>query len=258
MIILSCRIEIQDKVRHLGENANDTEQQSIERQREMLALLLLRLKNSEHLHLEENPSFTTPSNEEAEYDHADAEVPMPSSVNLSTNEVQSMFHGDNPIPPEREMISLPYNDNFRDLEVNLRKKQAHRQLNRLRELIANKSFQYSHVIRKAPRKEVRTRGRKDIKKITHEIALHARIYSRCRDRLITLGCDEFRLLTKDDIRSSTAILNPNEPGSSKLHLSWIWNTARFLGSPDADAGADPRTLNECLYTFHYPEVNRTK
>ncbi len=45
-----------------------------------------------------------------------------------------------------------------DMEMDLRKQQAKRYLSGLKELIADKSFQYSHVIRKAPRKTVRTRA----------------------------------------------------------------------------------------------------
>ncbi|KAF8801024.1 hypothetical protein BYT27DRAFT_7116196, partial [Phlegmacium glaucopus] len=32
-------------------------------------------------------------------------------------------------------------------------------------------------------------------------------------------------LQPEDIRASTAIVNPNEPGSTQLKLSWIWQTA---------------------------------
>ncbi|KAF8955608.1 hypothetical protein BDZ97DRAFT_1605370, partial [Flammula alnicola] len=66
---------------------------------------------------------------------------------------------------------------------------------------------------------------------------HARIYSRCRTRLVQLGCDPetlwaFRVLTKTDLRASTAIVNPNITGSTSLHLSWLWHIRRWqrLGS----------------------------
>ena len=29
----------------------------------------------------------------------------------------------------------------------------------------------------------------------------------------------------EDVKASTAIVNPNEPGSTCLKLSWIWQTA---------------------------------
>ncbi|KAM6490431.1 hypothetical protein JOM56_014104, partial [Amanita muscaria] len=242
MIVLEEKqIELQDKVRHA--DALGADQQSIQRERETLTLLLLHLNGSEHGPMEASSSSSATVYNEAEFDDAD-EAPAP-AFDLFPQEVP---YEDCQVPPEREKIPLPSNDDidsdFRKLEINLRMKQANQQLQQLRELISNKSSQYSHVIQKAPRKDVRTRGRQDIKKLNHKIALHARIYSRCRDRLVTLGYDQFRVLTKDDVKASTAILNPNEPGSSKLHLSWIWNTSRFLGTADAGTGADPAMLNE--------------
>ena len=35
----------------------------------------------------------------------------------------------------------------------------------------------------------------------------------------------FKVLTVNDIKASTAIVNPNEPGSTQLKLSWIWQSA---------------------------------
>ena len=45
--------------------------------------------------------------------------------------------------------------------------------------------------------------------------------------MVRLGADNtilerFRILLKEDVKASTAILKPNLPGSSNLHLSWIW------------------------------------
>ena len=40
--------------------------------------------------------------------------------------------------------------------------------------------------------------------------------------------DRFKILLKDHIKSSTALLNPNEPGSSNVQLSWIWHLAHGL------------------------------
>ncbi|KAF8802066.1 hypothetical protein BYT27DRAFT_7008681, partial [Phlegmacium glaucopus] len=35
----------------------------------------------------------------------------------------------------------------------------------------------------------------------------------------------FKVLTPADVKASTAIMNPNEPGSTRLTLSWLWQTA---------------------------------
>ena len=139
-----------------------------------------------------------------------------------------------PLPIEEQPISLPSNGNvpaiYRELELSHRISHADHHLNRIRDLIAEKSFQYSHVIRVAPRKGVNVSSRAAVKKLNLEIALHCRLYSQCRTRLLRLGANpatqsRFRVLTPDDIKASTAVVNPNEPGSTRLKLSWIWQTA---------------------------------
>jgi hypothetical protein len=34
----------------------------------------------------------------------------------------------------------------------------------------------------------------------------------------------YKSLTPEDVKASTALLNPNEPGSTRLKLTWIWQT----------------------------------
>lgn len=202
----------------------------------------------------------------------------------------------NPTPPvltpiERKVIVLPSNRNVEtdvsDLEIKFRTRQADSKLNQLRDLIADISFQFSHVIRGQIRKNIRTRSQKRIKSIHNQLTLHARIYSRCRNHLVALNCGEsllrkYRILTKEDLKSSTAILDPNQPGSTTLKLSWIWHSSKWLilndnlfpshisdpssdlpidppseatngpdAGPAAGPGAGPRadafTLNECKF-----------
>jgi hypothetical protein len=117
----------------------------------------------------------------------------------------------------------------------------------LREMIAEKSFHYS-VIRAAPNKGVRTRARSVIGKLNQRIALCCRLYNRCRSRILQLGVDEatlqkFQILGKQDIKASTAILDPNIPGTSAIRLSWIWHSALSHPSSTPDS---PELLRECL------------
>src|SRR5271156_7019067 len=78
---------------------------------------------------------------------------------------------------------------YRQVELQLRLKQADKCLQALRDSIADKSFQYSHVIRVAPRKSVRTRARATIAKLNHVIAYQCRVYARCRAAMVILGAD---------------------------------------------------------------------
>ena len=118
---------------------------------------------------------------------------------------------------------------YRQVELQLRLKQADKSLQALRDTIADKSFQYSHVICVAPRKGVRTRAQATITKLNFQIALHCHVYAKCRAAIARLGTDEvvlnkYCILLKEDVKSSSAILNPNEPGSTRHQLSWIWQT----------------------------------
>jgi len=93
-----------------------------------------------------------------------------------------------PLPIEEQLISLPSNGNvpaiYCELELSHHISHADHHLNRIRDLIAEKSFQYSHVIHVAPRKAVNTHSRAAVKKLNLEIALHCRLYSQCRTRLL--------------------------------------------------------------------------
>jgi len=163
---------------------------------------------------------------------------------------------------EDQTLYLPSNCNVSprndDVELVLRKQQAKAQLHQLRELISEKSFLYSDVIRKAPRKGVRTRTRGTIKGINTQISLRCQVYSNCRSRLLALGADDetmnqFRDMKKEDIKASTAILTPNTPGSTTLHLSWIWHdvTRHILPAVDAELPTtDAATILECMLSSH--------
>ena len=144
--------------------------------------------------------------------------------------------------PEHKKLPIPSylgsgECNYRQAELDLRLVQAGKALSTLRDLIAEKSFQYSHVIRVAPRRGVRTRARSTIAKINDMIGYRCRVYEHCRAALVKLNAgdvtlDKFRVLQRHDISSSTALLNPNEPGSSSHRLSWIWQTGRSTDNPD--------------------------
>jgi hypothetical protein len=173
-----------------------------------------------------------------------------------------------PEPIEKQILSLPSNGNvgpeYAQLEINQRISHADLHLGRIRDLIAEKSFQFSHVIRVAPRKDVNTRSRAEVKKLNLEISIHCRLYTQCRARLIILGAppeitNRFQVLTARDVIASTAIVKPNEPGSTKLMLSWIWQSSgghRWGLTAGNDAEGTPNNI-ECKSSFHWPKIPRS-
>lgn len=155
------------------------------------------------------------------------------------------------VPPERKTIMLPsthlpLGHVDRKMELALRIRQATRYLASIREAVAEKSFQYAHVMQKSPSKGVRTRSRNVIAKLNEQIALRCRVYSRARSALVRLGANEatlntLRVLLKEDVKASTAMIDPNSAGSSSVTLSWIWQSRAGL------IGSGPDLMRECKF-----------
>lgn len=172
-------------------------------------------------------------------------------------QLESLSGGGQDTPPEHARLVLPSNGNtnmdFEMPEIAIRKKTADSLLSQIREVIAQKSFRYTEHMRAAPRKGVRTRARTTIDDLHRKLSLLCQVYAYCRERLIDLRVDRevlsaFRVLTQEDVRCSTAVLSPNLPGSTKLTLSWIWQSIdrRFeAGDTDNIDTSDPVTLLEC-------------
>ena len=119
----------------------------------------------------------------------------------------------------------------------------------IHELIAEKSFHYTHIIRVAPRKGVITCARNAIIKLNHKIAFYCKVYSRCCAALLRLAAGTvtlatFKILTKDDVKASSAVKDPNAPGSSSLSLSWIWQMSM------ANIHS-PANLRECKFMQYF-------
>jgi hypothetical protein len=223
------RLEIQAKVQQLGRNPTTGTQQSIEMAREQLTVLLHELKNAMNDAgvVEMNGSKSQGHEPLAMWDDIMNEL-VPASPNSEDQEPAPAQIG--PIQIKDQIISLPSNGNvgpaYAQLELSHRISHADHHLNRIQDLIVEKSFQFSHIIRVSPRKGVNTRSRAEVKKLNLQISVHCRLYTQCRIRLIRLGADlvtvnRFQILTLEDVKASTAVVNSNEPGSTRLKLSWI-------------------------------------
>jgi hypothetical protein len=82
--------------------------------------------------------------------------------------------------------------------------------------------------------------------LNDKIAFHCRVYGQARSALVQLGADDgtlktLRVLLKDDVKASTAMINPNSPGSSSVKLSWIWQSNAAL------LGSGPDLMRECEF-----------
>lgn len=258
-------MEVQTKVRQVGRKRGGVDMDTIEKDRGQLTVLYLELRRAQqaaNIMESNNVPFVDVDGlniwDDIELDlipNSD-DMPIESDTDLGAAPAPAGSPS-RPLAIEDYVIPLPSNGNVdishKNLELSLRSSRAEHHLARIRELIAEKSFQYSHVMRVSPRKGTTTRSRASVKKLNTEIALHCRMYARCRARLILLGGDQsrFKVLTPDDVKASTAIINPNEAGSTRLKLSWIWGSSdghRF-GLAGAGAGADASVV-ECLFRFY--------
>lgn len=263
-----------NRVRRIGRVIDETEQSKIEELREVLKTYFLHLAELQakaginHERGAANLAFVG--------DDIDWDGQTTITNNNVTNDAGVAYppvgifapEGDQPI--EKQMICLPSNGNthgqFVAEELELRIEQAAKHLAHLRELIADKSFQYSALIRTGNLPQVRTRARTALHEMNAKIAFHVRTYNRVRCRLVMLGADDttlnqYQLLAREDIAASTAILNYNERGSTTaVRLSWIWQsvTIRIEGNAVENACADATTLLECEYTENIEDALITR
>ena len=248
LLVISCltwiRIRIQDAMHCLSKNPSDEDVKQIE-------------------HLQDSLCSQFAMLEQLQQDVLDLLRP---SVALQDNEIHSQFddldeeeitqepapgHGPDLLPLSLEHRSpcMPLtcsdsNPVHCTIELILCRQQACQHLTSLRETIADKSFQYSHVLHAAPGKLIQNCARSSIRKLNDLICFHCWAYTKCRLALVWLAAGEqilsrFPILSKHDVKASTALLTPNIPGSSTICLSWIWQTH---GSPDEQT---PHALREC-------------
>jgi hypothetical protein len=271
----SHRLDVQDRARRLKREPRSEEQEKLEKMRQLLnnqfgILDSLRqpikgatgslktfsdiyedaafddIDNDASIGTKDKYHATEQRNADADAD-ADINADIPCSNGyLAAAEVNSDWNG---IRPEFRPLPIPSAmdhplHHHRNIEVRLRRRQADALLTSLRELIADKSFHYSHVLRLTTGQSMRSRARSKIAALNAELSICCRTYTRCRAAMIRLQVPEdimkdYLALSKSDIKVSTALMDPNKPGSSTLRLSWIWQT-RTCGQ---DSGTD--MLLEC-------------
>ena len=255
------QLALLSKVRSLGRRARDDERKAAdtdrERLREQLALFFamqdrLNIRGGP-LSVSNDAAYVVAFEDAA--DERDAEG-GPDPVPSATPTVQSPTVPGDILTLPAESIPLPLPSVLMDntsplkaIELSLRQRQADKCLEDLREAIAEKSFLYSHVVRVAPRKAVRTRSRTTIMKIDRTIASLSAAYCKCRAAFERLEApssirEKYKVLERADTLGSTAILDPNTPGTSQQQLSWIWQMGELSQTP----GATPSTtIHECRY-----------
>lgn len=167
---------------------------------------------------------------------------------------------DNILPAERQTLLLPSSypptvcrgrlRHIAAIELGLREGQANDSLHCLRIAIGQKSFVYRKKIRKGSIKSSymnRLRSHADAQALRMSIDQSAKVYMSARKAMVSLGASaellsRYKVLTKEHVAASTAVVDPNAAGQRNKGLSWIWHTHH-------SASEDPVWLEECAFVF---------
>ena len=141
-----------------------------------------------------------------------------------------------------------------NMEMELRRGHANDCLGSMRRTIGQEAFEYKKVLRPATDKTHQTRARTSIQTLHRGLILQARIYKRTREAMLKLGVmldldlDEiksiYKPLTAADIHVTSAVNDPNIPGSTRTTLSWIWTLHQGIQTDD-------NHLTECGFLIQY-------
>jgi len=136
-------------------------------------------------------------------------VPLPSQVNSSSS-IPRAYRG------------------AKDTEIVLRMGEANDALQAIRTEIGYKSYVYRAQIRPYKGKNRRTRGWDNIKRSDRELKFHQKVYTNALAALRILGASaevlaQYKDITKEDLRTVTAVSEPNARGQSKEKLAWFWS-----------------------------------
>lgn len=127
-------------------------------------------------------------------------------------------------------------------EIELRIGQANDALQSLRLAIGQKSFLFRTQLRNAKSKTRKTKAWDDISAVGNTVSHHRRVYHCARKALIALGASKeiqakYRIITSVDVKSSTAIVDPNARGQRNASLAWFWSAGK--------TNADGALMAEC-------------
>ena len=180
----SCRIHVQDAIHRQSRDPRDEDEKQLEQLQESLHAQLTVLETMQ----QDIAGMLWPSiiqDDQSQFDDIDDE-----ELGHGAEDIRSDEAGVAPFRPPRMPSTCDGSDRVHQaIELTLRRQQAGRLLSTLREAIADKSFQYSHVLRVAPGNTIRNRARAGIKKLNDVISFHCWAYNKCQSAMIQLGAE---------------------------------------------------------------------
>ena len=144
---------------------------------------------------------------------------------------------DSKFQPELTVIPLPSNlgpDRCKELDTNLikeeialREGQANDALHAIRVHLGDKALIFRNTVRSAKSQASSTRAWTRVRSVEMAVNLNASIYSKCRLQLAKLPnhdlLKKYLPLTKEDLKTSSAVADPNARGQRDTTLAWFWS-----------------------------------
>lgn len=123
-------------------------------------------------------------------------------------------------------------------ELALREGQANDALYAIRLYIGEKSVRFRKNLRLAKSKVQKTRSWDAIHTVDRCLKEQSLIYNSARNAMIKLGADNntmsrYQVLTSEDLKVNTAIVEPNARGQHDVKLSWIWTMSNVRSKAPA-------------------------
>ncbi|KAH9919146.1 hypothetical protein B0H21DRAFT_702221, partial [Amylocystis lapponica] len=112
-------------------------------------------------------------------------------------------------------------------ELKLREGQANDTLHQIRICLGQKSFLFRTSIHSARSQHNKTRAWRDVNAVDCTLQHHARVYSKARKAMVSLGASEallnhYKVLRQEDLKVSTAVADPNMRGQRATTMAWFW------------------------------------
>ncbi|KAG1845595.1 hypothetical protein C8R48DRAFT_750720 [Suillus tomentosus] len=248
LAIEEAQATLQMDVRKLGHRATDTQRLAIGRRRDTLQWDIDRWTAAGAIILGE------------ELGDNDMQIMQPDLLILQEDPEEAMDAELRAFEPEKAVISLPSNmglekcaalgvADIADQELMLRQGQANDALHHIRVHLADKAVIFRKTVRVAKSQVLSTRAWAQVHSVDRAVSINASIYSKCRSQLCRLGADDallkrYQPLTREHLKVSTAVADPNSRGQRNNVLAWFW-------SLDVEGDSDSSDwLNE-FYRVHW-------
>ena len=200
--------------------------------------------------------------DEEEENEGDPTKDIPGSYGDKQGEIIDI--GDNSLLAEQQILRLPSSfgrelctgrlKELAKIELDLRKGQANDALHGLRLAIGQKSFHFRANVRQASSTantgyQGRLRSADESRSIQNTIDEFSKVYTSARNAMEIVGATgkdlrHYQKLSRQDIKTTPAVVDFNARGQRNEGLSWIWQMY-------VESSEDPDWMDECWSSYYH-------